>query len=266
MALIAMLTRVRETNEAVTHVLGREHEIVRAATWSRLVWSLHERPVTVAVLDGAALARIHPERAIVELRRRYPSLGIVVLARDVTDAGTWFRLGRAGLSDLVILPLDGMAPALPRAIRNALDGSTASVVERVVSPSLPRRERNAVRWTLEGVQRGWDTDEVCARAGLTRPHMSVCLRAHGLPSVGRLLTWVRMLHAGRWLSDPGRTGESVSRQLGYANGATFRRALRNYVGATPSEVAALGGLLPVLECFVQACDLEVRPRALSSVA
>lgn len=266
MALIANLTRVRATNEAVIEVLGGEHLIVRTATWSKLMWSLRERPVTVVVLDGAALGGVDREQAIVDLCRRYPSLGVVLLAREPTDPGTWFRLGRAGLSDLVILPIDGMARALPRAIRSALDGSTASVVDRVVSPSLPRRERNAVRLALEGVQRGWDTDQVCARTGFTRPHMSARLRAHGLPSAGRLLTWARVLHAGSWLTDPGRSAESVSRQLGYANGATFRRALRNYVEATPSEISERGGLLPVLERFVQACDLRVRPRVSSSVA
>ena len=75
-----------------------------------------------------------------------------------------------------------------------------------------------------------------------------------------------MLHAGRWLEEPGRSAESVSRQLGYADGSAFRRALRNYVGATPTEVAEGGGLGMVLERFVDACDLLIHPRAMSSVA
>ncbi|MCA1792058.1 MAG: helix-turn-helix domain-containing protein [Thioalkalivibrio sp.] len=154
-----------------------------------------------------------------------------------------------------------MAGALPHAVHRSLSkGSTDGLVTRAVSPSLPRRELGAVRLALEAVQRGWDTDGFAARAGFSRAHLSVLLRARGLPSAGHLLTWARMLHAGRWLSDPGRTAESVSRQLSYSNGAAFRRALRNYVGATPTEVIADGGVTRVLERFVQACDLHMPPR------
>jgi len=55
--------------------------------------------------------------------------------------------------------------------------------------------------------------------------------------------------------EPGRTGESVSRQLEYSSGAAFRRALRNYVGMTPTEVRAFGGLPPVLSRFLDECGL-----------
>lgn len=141
------------------------------------------------------------------------------------------------------------------------------MVIRLVSPSLSRREIAAVRLAMEGVQHGWHTDELAARVGVTRAHLSVLLRARGLPSAGHLLTWARMLHAGRWLMDPGRTAESVSRQLSYSNGsAAFRRALRNYVGATPTQLIEGGGLVRVLERFVKACDLSVPPRAFRSVA
>ena len=51
-----------------------------------------------------------------------------------------------------------------------------------------------------------------------------------------------MLHAAHWLPDPGRSGESVGRQLEFANGSTFRRALRNTLMATPTEIADGGGL------------------------
>ena len=67
---------------------------------------------------------------------------------------------------------------------------------------------------------------------------------------------MRRVVAGCWLSEPGRTGESVSRQLEYANGSTFRRALRNYVGATPTEVREEGGLSLVLSRFLNRCGLE----------
>ena len=134
---------------------------------------------------------------------------------------------------------------------------------RAVSAHLPASETLAVRLALRGAQLGWRTDELAARAGVTRAHLSVRVKASGLPSSGHLLVWAKLLHAGRWLGDPGRTGESVSRQLEYSSGAGFRRALRNYTGATPMEIREAGGLEPVLDAFLATCGLgRHQPRGL----
>jgi AraC-like DNA-binding protein len=127
---------------------------------------------------------------------------------------------------------------------------------------LPRRELHLVHTALDGVHLRWRADDFATRAGLSRPHLSVRLKRLGLPSTGHLLTWARLLHAGRWLEEPGRTGQSVARQLEYSSGAAFRRALREYVGATPTQVAERGGLELVLARFVERCGL----RATRSVA
>jgi AraC-like DNA-binding protein len=106
------------------------------------------------------------------------------------------------------------------------------------------------------VHQRWTADDFAARLGLSRPHLSVRMRRLGLPSTGHLLTWARLLHAGRWLEEPGRTGESVSRQLEYSSGAAFRRALRQYTGATPTQVTERGGLDFVLGRFIERCGLR----------
>jgi AraC-like DNA-binding protein len=267
MALVTLLTRDRKVEQAAVATLEGIHRVPRIATWSKLLWWVREHPATCVVADGAALPRRHPGMALRGFMDLFPSVPVVVVAPEAIGGGALFRLGREGLTDLVLVPLDGMAGALPRVVHRSLArGSTDGLVTRAISPSLPRRELEAVRLAMEAVQQGWDTDDFAGRAGLSRAHLSVLLRARGLPSAGRLLTWARMLHAGRWLCDPGRTAESVSRQLSYANGATFRRALRNYVGATPTGLIEDGGVMKVLERFVQECDLHLPPRAFSSVA
>jgi AraC-like DNA-binding protein len=77
--------------------------------------------------------------------------------------------------------------------------------------------------------------------------------------VGHFLLWVRLFHAGHWLTEPGRTGESISRQLEYSSGAAFRRALRHYTGATPTQVRERGGLPFVLGCFLRRYELGSEP-------
>jgi AraC-like DNA-binding protein len=155
-----------------------------------------------------------------------------------------------------LLPLDVLTrEELHLAIWGALGSSTEALVARAVSPHVPDREARMVRLALEGVQRGWGTEELSRTLGLTRPHASVRLKSCGLPSTGHLLTWAKLLHAGRWLGDPGRSAQSVSRQLEYSSGAAFRRALRAYGEMTPSEVKASGGLSAVLRRFLDACGL-----------
>jgi AraC-like DNA-binding protein len=194
-------------------------------------------------------------------------VGVVFVARPHVDPVSLFRLGRAGIQSLVLLPLDVLTPhELSRAIWGALGSSTDAMVARAVSPLVPPREARAVRLALEGVQRGWSTEELARAVGLTRPHASVRLKSCGLPSAGHLLTWAKLLHAGKWLTDPGRSAQSVSRQLEYSSGAAFRRALRAYGNLTPGEVKASGGLGAILTRFLDACGLPYSVHRDRSVA
>jgi AraC-like DNA-binding protein len=254
MPFVAVLSSDPEVRASLRGVLGARG-VATARTWERLRWLVRERPVTGVVLDSDALPGDAPaDSTIGELRRGFPSLATVLVARRLTDPLSLFRLGRAGIDALVLLPADDLA-GVAEALWRASSTGTEAVVTRAVSAHLPRRETAALRLALEGVQHGWDSEELAAQMGLSRPHVSVRLKACGLPSTGHLLVWARLLHAGRWLADPGRTAQSVSRQLEYSSGAAFRRALRNYVGMTPTEVRAFGGLRPILSRFLDECGL-----------
>ena len=61
-----------------------------------------------------------------------------------------------------------------------------------------------------------------------------------------------------WAAANTRSAESISRQLEYSSGAAFRRALYNYVGATPTAVKHGGGVRLVLRRFLDACGLGDR--------
>jgi AraC-like DNA-binding protein len=256
MAFITILTRDQKVRRAVRSPHLGAHTVASTRSWERLGRLLRERPATAVLLDSGALPpQWREDLAVGDLRRRYPSVAVLFVVRPGADPVSLFRLGRAGLGSLVLLPVDALVEEVGRAIRTALASGTVAFVTRAVSPHMPAREAFAVRMALEGVQRGWSTEELAAQMSLTRPHLSVRLKAAGLPSAGHLLIWAKLLHAGRWLTDPGRSAESVSRQLEYSSGAAFRRALRTYVGATPTEVKEAGGLRCVLHHFLDACRL-----------
>jgi AraC-like DNA-binding protein len=254
MSLIALFSRDR----ALTGTLERSlpgHAFVRSPSWPGLVRVVRERPITIALVDLAQLDGV--EEGLVELRAGFPFLGLVLMARRQDDPVALFRLGRAGIRNLILLSVDHLDRELPRTLSRADEQGTASLVARRLGAYLPRLELQAVRQALDGVHQRWSADDFAARIGLTRPHLSVRMKRLGLPSTGHLLTWARLLHAGRWLEEPGRTGESVSRQLEYSSGAAFRRALKQYTGATPTQVAERGGLDFVIARFVERCGLQV---------
>lgn len=268
MPLVTLLTGAPDVRRAMRDASGEQLEVAAARSWDGLVRLVRERPATAVVIDSGSLpGPVTEDQAVGELRRRFPSLATVFVARPRVDPVSLFRLGRAGIQSLVLLPFDALSgEGLTAAVWRALGSSTDAIVTRAVSPHVPARELRAVRLALEGVQRGWATEELSHALGLTRPHASVRLKSCGLPSAGHLLTWAKLLHAGRWLADPGRSAQSVSRQLEYSSGAAFRRALRGYVGCTPTELREQGGLMPVLQGFLDACGLPFTLQRGRSVA
>ena len=255
MTLAAVYSRNRRLTGAVEDALPGSHVLARSPSWDGFRRLVRERPVSVGLVDLGSFRSRSPEAPLRRLRRDFPSLGLVALARTPDDPVALFRLGRAGLPHLILLTVDRLEGEVPRVVERARENGTTALVVRRLSLRLPRWPLGVVRAALDGVHRHWDAATFAASTGYSRPFLSVRLKEHGLPSVGRLQVWARLLHAGRWLPEPGRTGESVSRQLEYANGATFRRALRSYTGATPTEVVADGGLAFVLDRFLADCSL-----------
>lgn len=266
MPFLALLTRDGEVERAIRRPLEDAHVVARAGSWERLGHLVRERPVTAAILDEDGLPAVGGAAgALADLRARFPSLPVVLVARPDTDPFALLRLGRAGLDQLLLIRVDDLDHEVPETVARGLRYAPEALVTRAVSPYLPARVLKAVRLAMEGVQRRWSAPALARKVGLTQPHLSVCLKAAGLPSAGHLLIWARLLHAARWLPDPGRSAESVSRQLDYSSGAAFRRMLRNYADATPTQVIEAGGFPFLLDRFVARCGLG-EARADRSVA
>lgn len=267
MALIPVLSPDPRLTRLVSDATSERFGVARASSWDRLLWLVRERPATAVVLDSAGFPDApEADERIVDLRRRFPSLACVVVFRPGTDRVMLLRLGRAGIPDLEVVPGEDISTDVARAIARASRRGARSIVLRAVGMRIRLPERQIIRAALDGALLGWKSDDLAQWAGWTRPHLSVRLKDQGLPSTGQLLLWAKLLHAGQWLTEPGRSAESVARQLEYSNGPVFRRALRNYLGATPTEVVSAGGLSFVLDRFLDVCGLGDSVRDTLSVA
>ena len=268
MALVYAFSTEASVQTCLQDAFSGVHEVAGARSLGRLTLSLRERPASVCVMDLASTGLgSRGVECLVRLRRRFPSVGFVLLARLRDDPRSLFEVGRLGFGSLVVLGTEDQRWRLLRSVDRAQQGGVTSRVLREIGPNVPPRETRALRLALDQVHKCWSADGFADLVGLSRPFLSVVLKKVGLPPVGRLLVWVRLLHAGHWLGDPGRTGQSVSRQLEYSSGAAFRRALKNYTGATPTMVATRGGMSFVLKHFLSECRFqEHAARSRGSVA
>lgn len=237
-------------------LLEPHHSIASAHSWGGLQRVVKERPVTAAIIELEALPPYpSEERALASLRGNFPHLGLVLLFRFAADSGSLFRLGRADIDGLEVVDVKNLPGGIRRAVALASETGVASLVLRWLSPGLPPRELRVARMALDSMHLRWSAEDLADRAGFTRPYLSELFKQVGLPSLGQFLLWTRLFHAGHWLEEPGRTGESVSRQLEYSSGAAFRRALKAHVGKTPTEVREKGGLRLVFREFLRTTGL-----------
>jgi len=256
MSLLAVHTVDDTLRARLNRALPPHHDLAGAATAEGLSRLVRERPVAATLLDSDLLTQTTgPESAtrhLVILRKAYPSVGLVLL----------FHLGCAGLTDLRLVRTDELPHRLAPEVNQALRWSAASRVTQALSSRMPGRQLPLIRRTFETLHRRLNAEEFARTVGSHRPQLSQRLVASGLPSVGRLLLWGRLLQAAVWLGEPGRTAESVSRQLEYSSGGAFRRMLRTRLNATPSALIAAGGLPFVLDRFLQSCDEDQRAAGL----
>lgn len=253
MALLALLSRDPALSRGIAEQAPPGHRVLVAGAWSRLQQYLLNRPVTSILVDLDALSRGRSRAEVLRpLREGFPRTPVIVLARPSTEPSVLFELGRAGLRHLVLVRGEGWDLEFRRMLLDAGEEAPPALVTRRMGAYLPTRELHVLRRALEAVHVRPAADDFADSVGLTRPFLSECLKAVGLPSVGHLLLWSRLLHAGHWLEEPARSGESVARQLEYSTGSAFRRALKHYTGATPTEVATGGGLAFVFRCFMEA--------------
>lgn len=264
MPLAAVYTKNAQLPTAL-EASAAEHAVLATSSWPGLVRLIRERPVTLVGVDVSSLPCCRsPEDLLGELSLRFPNLALVAFSDRYADPVRLFRLGKSGIPNLVLLGVEDLGRSVPRALQRAQEGGATALVTRALAPYVPARELEAVRLAMDGVHRRLCADEFALELGLSRPFLSERLKGCGLPSAGHLLIWARLLHAGFWLEEPGRTGESVSRQLEYSSGAAFRRALKLYTGATPTEVADGGGLAFVLRRLFEDCGFPLSARGVTA--
>lgn len=250
MPLLAALLRHESDRESLRKATPH-HGIVWASSWSELNRVVRRRPVAAVLADLYAESRKDGVLRVYRLGKRYPLTPIVVWGS--MDGRDLYRLGKAGASEvltareaedevLVAETIDGVIDGglgrrLHQRLRDVIDDEALAFLDFAL---LVVPDQALVSDLAEGVDVSVSTlERRCA--------------GWGLPSPGRLLLWLRVLHALRWLQEPGRSVESVADQIGYSSGAALRRAIKATLGGEPGPWRSTEGHERAVEMFLAEC-------------
>lgn len=183
------------------------------------------------------------EPLVWDLRRRYPSLAIVLycplssrVAREI------LTLGKAGADDLIVEGLDDDGRSLRRIALTAASSRCTARSVAAMRDRLPARVMDIVTRCLHLASQPTSVRQLAAAVGVNRKTLVNRLTAAGLPGPAALISWCRILLACELLQDPGRSVEQVALALGFGSAVALRNMSRRYLRVRPSELRKPGAL------------------------
>lgn len=250
MALIAALLSDQDDRQSL-EAAASPHRVLWAGSWRDLSRLVRHKPVAAAVADIHSEVRKDGVLRVHHFSRHFPLTPILVWGE--LDGRQLYRLGKAGARD-VILAQDADDPVLvTEVIESTLRGGLAEVIDARLRGRVCEEARLLVREAADGIPDQIQVPDLAASRGISVSTLERRCERWGLPTPGRLLLWLRVLHGLRWLLEPGRSVESVAEQLGYSSGAAFRRAVKATVGGRPSPLRNRRGLDRALMRFLAEC-------------
>ena len=227
MAIIAALLPNQADREYLTAAIP-PHQVLWAESWRELLRAVRRQPVGLVVMDLHAETRKDGALRVFRFTQRYP-LTPVIAWGDV-DGRELFRLGKAGAAD-VIISRHADDPVLVREIVElALGRGLWPLIESQLRGKIDADGLDLLRYATDHIADQIQVPELATAFDVSISTLERRCERWRLPTPGRLLLWLRVLHGLRWLMEPGRSVESVGHQLGYSSGAAFRRAIKATVG------------------------------------
>lgn len=200
------------------------HEIVTADSWRGLARTIRHHPIAAAVADPHAEARKDGALRIYRLRESFPHTPII--AWGELDGRDLYRLGKAGATDVVFTHDTTNTPQVAEIIDRALALSMPKIIEPGLRENLEEEALEIILFAAAKIPHQFQVPDIAAAFETSVSTLERRCERCGIPTPGRLLLWLRVLHGLYWLAEPGRSLESVADQLGYSSGAAFRRAVQ----------------------------------------
>jgi|SRR5687768_8710753 len=253
MAFIAALQPNPADRELLSSAVA-SHQVLWSDSWRELQRHVRKHPVSAAVMDLHAETRKDGALRVFRFTQRFPLTPLIVWG-DV-DGRELFRLGKAGAADVIIARYADDAILVREIIEQVLSRGVWSAIEGRISESIDPDALEVVRYATEHIADQIQVPELAVAFDVSISTLERRCERWRIPTPGRLLLWLRVLHGLRWLVEPGRSVESVGQQLGYSSGAAFRRALKATIGSGPALQRRPELFEQAVESFCSECGSE----------
>jgi len=221
-------------------VLRSEHELIPVVDWAELQSVVMHQGVDVVIADPAVTVGHIEVEALEDLRRRFPSLPIVVYTQLSPAAiKAIVRLARSGVEHVVLSRFDDE----PRRFLEMLESIPASalgerMLQELVGPLsvLPVTVVRAIDQLFRSPARFKNAHDLAAAAGMNLRTLYRNLEPAGIYSARALVVSARLLRAYAFLKDPGRSIKDVAAKAGYHSPWQLSQQLREVTGRTAEQV------------------------------
>jgi AraC-like DNA-binding protein len=250
MAFIAALQPNLADRELLAAAVN-SHQVLWSDSWRELQRHVRRHPVSAAVMDLHAETRKDGALRVFRFTQRFPLTPLIVWGD--ADGRELFRLGKAGAAD-VIISRDADDSALVREIIDrVLSRGVWSALEARLQPIIDPDALDVIRYATDHIAEQVQVPELAQAFEVSISTLERRCERWRIPTPGRLLLWLRVLHGLRWLAEPGRSVESVGQQLGYSSGAAFRRALKATIDGAASAQRQPDLFDHAMNLFVSEC-------------
>lgn len=226
------------------------HEVVDAAGAAALLKQLTDVCLLVRI-PGDAERTALPDFII--LRNEYPNVPVVALFENgISSYKATLKLGAAGINEIV-----STTPSLgDMEIRLALsrchaDGVAVRIWKRA-DPQIPDALIPVVKAALRLAHEPVALHKLAASTGMHERTLRKYCEHKGFPSPQWIIGWARLLVAGFYLEEPGRTIAAVAELLGYPSACALRNQIRRYAGLSP-RIARGQNMTTMLARAFEAC-------------
>jgi AraC-like DNA-binding protein len=246
---ILVLQSDPRANAALAGALAQSYRVEALTEYSALESRLRRSPPQACVLDIFDLPNPKPLSTLGRIRRRYPSVALIVASDFSGREMDLYQMGRLNIDGVVRLEDRNSGRDVLMVVDRALATALASRVIANTATDLPPLVQDAVRWSIEHAEVRPQVVELAAALAMSPRGLLRELRTLNLAPPRALLLWGRLIRASHLLDRPSETVEGVAYRLGYSTGGALGKALKRHVGCNPTLLKEKGGLEWTLKIF-----------------
>lgn len=246
---ILLLQSDQRAVAALMGALDPPHHVRSVVDFQELEHFLQKGRPKACVLDAFGFSPSSPLTSLRRVRRRHPTVALVVASDFGGREMELYHLGRLSVDGVIRMEDGPSARDILAVVDEAIASSLATRVVLSAAGDLPPLAQEAIRWAIEHAEARPQVSELATALAMSPRVLLREMKALNLSSPRALLLWGRLIRASDLLERPSETVESVAFHLGYATGGALVKALKEHVGCSPTTLLERGGLAWTLDVF-----------------